>query len=200
MKAAREIKGMTGFADAGAAIEGLFNPAVRQANREIAEAQAKANAKLAKANAKVARKALKADTKEAIAAIKASAGKTVEAVVESKGFWQKVGSGLGSVFAWPFKASAKVGLWIVEQPVALALKPVKGLVNGIGGVFTKSPRTALAGTAILGAVAVGTAVSPQRKKPPSAGRGHAANAGSASDGGTAASASELYELSIAGGC
>lgn len=74
--------------------------------------------------------------KAADAAAKAAAAK-------SPGIFSRMGSGIGSVLKYPFNASARAGLNVVEFPVAVALKPVDAVFKGITKVFTKYPLPAL---------------------------------------------------------
>ncbi|MES2984098.1 MAG: hypothetical protein V4735_02800 [Pseudomonadota bacterium] len=61
-----------------------------------------------------------------------------------------------SVWTAPFRASARAGAWVVEQPIALAMKPVKWALNGTAGFYTKFPRLAPIATVGAAAVAAGS--------------------------------------------
>ncbi|MDX2094666.1 MAG: hypothetical protein SFW64_01810 [Alphaproteobacteria bacterium] len=62
--------------------------------------------------------------------------------------------GVGRILAAPFRGAGKAGIWLVEQPVALIMKPVKWSLNGVAATFEKFPRAApvvAVGAALLSA-------------------------------------------------
>lgn len=73
---------------------------------------------------------------------------TMVAVEESRGFGSAIKSGAGKLLG--------VGVWIAEQPVALAMKPVRWVVNGGTKLFTHFPKAAPVGVVLAGAAAGGT--------------------------------------------
>lgn len=143
MKASHELSGIwDGLKAIGDAMGGMFDPDKREAKSEIGKAERAARKELAKAEAAAAREALDARTAEAIRDIENGVVRVAEK--SGPGFWSKA-----NPLTWP----ARAGVWVVEQPVALALKPVKWTSKGLGAAFTKAPLLSslvVAGTAAVG--------------------------------------------------
>ncbi len=170
MKVAREFDGIAGsFKGIVDAVSGIFDPAqrearkiVRDATREAAEKVAEAQAKVTAAQAEATAKALIAKAEATAEAIRNGTAQAAQTVTKT-GFFSKIGNKIGeigSAIATPFKAtaktSAKAGLWVVEQPVALAIKPFKWASQGLGTVFTRAPLLATGATAVAALVGIGS--------------------------------------------
>ncbi len=69
-------------------------------------------------------------------------------VEESRGVGAAIKGGAGKLLG--------VGVWIAEQPIALAMKPVRWVVNGGTKLFTHFPKAAPVGVVLAGAAAGGS--------------------------------------------
>lgn len=56
----------------------------------------------------------------------------------------------------PFRASARAGMWVAEQPIAWVMKPISWMLGAVSGFYTKFPRLAPIATVLGGAAAIGS--------------------------------------------
>ncbi len=93
-------------------------------------------------------------------------------VVAKRGILKRGAETAGDLAAMPFRAagrtggsvmkgSAKVGVWLVEQPLALGTRIVRGGVSAVGTVFKKLPILGITAT-VLGAAALASKGSRRR--------------------------------------
>ncbi len=90
-------------------------------------------------------------------AAEVAAERTARVASRNSGLGSKALRGLGSMVTYPFRvagsiagstveagasAGVKTGLWAAEQPVALAMKPVKWSLNAVAKGFERYPRLA----------------------------------------------------------
>lgn len=129
-----DIKHIAGKARDG--VRDAFDPNVRAAKKAINEAKKEIGTARAEAEIKV----LKAETKQLVKDIKAGTAPVEKVVVKVE---KAAKRGIAGNFA-------RAGFWVVEQPIALLMKPVKW----ISGAAAKRPITA----AVIGAGAVAAAI------------------------------------------
>lgn len=92
------------------------------------------------------------------------AGNVAAEAARTPGLWSKVGSGIAAPFKAIGGASARAGLWVVEQPVAALLKPVKWTVNGVAGFYTKFKVAAPILTVVGAALGIGSYLAHRRSE------------------------------------
>ncbi len=158
MKVANEFDGIgKGFGKIGEGVSSIFDADHRAAREEIAKAQRAAAKEISQAQAEAAKAALKASTAETISKIQAGAAQaalatTASAPAKAPGFFARKAQSVGSRMQSAFKSS----MWLIEQPFALVLKPVKWVANGLGNAFVKAPVKSTAAAGVVALVAGGT--------------------------------------------
>ena len=95
-----------------------------------------------------ARREARLVAQESLDQVAAIRRESMAVVEESRGFGAAIKGGAGKLLG--------IGVWIAEQPVALAMKPIRWVVSGGTKLFTHFPKAAPVGVVLAGAAAGGT--------------------------------------------